>query len=105
MGNANEDKPPTVTFTSPAANATKVSANKGTTLAATATDDKGVAKVQFLDDERVVCEDTAAPYTCAYKPGGGDVGATRSRPWRSIRRSRRRRRGGRSWSTASRRAS
>ena len=39
-----------------------------------ATDDRGLAKVQFLDDDRVVCEDLAAPYECAYQPRGGDVG-------------------------------
>ena len=74
VGNANEDKPPTVAFTSPAANAAKVGTRRPTTLSATATDDKGVAKVQFLDDERVVCEDTTAPYTCDYRPRGDDVG-------------------------------
>jgi hypothetical protein len=74
VGFAGEDKPPTVAFTTPAKDAANVGTKKATTLAATASDDKGVAKVQFLDDERIICEDTAAPYTCDYKPRGSDVG-------------------------------
>ena len=74
VGNADEDRPPAVAFTSPAANAASVGTRRATTLTATATDDKGVAKVQFIDDERIVCEDTTAPYSCAYRPRGGDVG-------------------------------
>jgi hypothetical protein len=68
-----DDRPPVVTWTSPAA-ASSLPADKPTTLTASATDDRGVAKVQFLDDDRLVCEDTDAPYTCAYSPRGGDVG-------------------------------
>jgi hypothetical protein len=64
VGNANEDKPPTVAWRSPASGA-KFAGSKVTTLQATATDDKGVAKVVFMDDDRVVCTDTVAPYTCA----------------------------------------
>jgi hypothetical protein len=70
---ASEDKPPTVAWTSPAS-AAKLSTKSANTLAVTATDDKGVAKVIFLDDEKVICEDTTAPYTCDYKPTGDDVG-------------------------------
>jgi Ca2+-binding RTX toxin-like protein len=73
VGNANEDRPPTVSFATPAQGA-KLGTAAPNTLTATAADDKGVAKVQFLDDERIVCEDTAAPYTCAYSPRGEDVG-------------------------------
>ena len=51
-----------------------LSADKPTTLTASATDDHGVAKVQFLDDDRLVCEDAVAPYTCDYAARGGDVG-------------------------------
>ena len=39
-------------------------------LAVTATDDRGVAKVQFFDEDRLLCEDTAAPYTCNYQARG-----------------------------------
>jgi Ca2+-binding RTX toxin-like protein len=66
-----DDRPPVVTWT---LGATSLSADKPTTLTADATDDRGVAKVQFLDDDRLVCEDTTAPYTCDYQARGGDVG-------------------------------
>jgi Ca2+-binding RTX toxin-like protein len=68
-----DDRPPVVTWTAPAAG-TSLSADKPTTLIAAATDDRGVAKVQFLDDDRLVCEDAVAPYTCEYAARGGDVG-------------------------------
>src|SRR4051794_22801860 len=67
-----EDRPPTVAWSAPAAAASLSS--RVTTLTATASDDKGVAKVQFIDDDRIVCEDTTAPYECAYQPRGDDVG-------------------------------
>ena len=70
---ADDDRPPVVAWTAPAAG-TSISADKPTTLTATATDDRGVAKVQFLDDDRLVCEDATAPYTCDYAARGGDVG-------------------------------
>jgi Ca2+-binding RTX toxin-like protein len=66
-----DDRPPVVTWT---LDATSLSADKPTTLTADATDDRGVAKVQFLDDDRLVCEDATAPYTCDYQARGGDVG-------------------------------
>jgi hypothetical protein len=71
VGNALDDRPPTVAWTAPAAGA-KVGTT--VTLSADATDDRGVALVRFLDDDRVVCEDTAAPFTCAYAPRGDDIG-------------------------------
>jgi hypothetical protein len=43
-------------------------------LAANASDDRGVARVQFYDDDRLLCEDTAAPFACGFQPRGGDVG-------------------------------
>jgi hypothetical protein len=73
VGNANEDKPPTVAWTAPPSGA-KFAGSKVTTLAVTATDDKAVAKVVFMDDDRVVCTDTVAPYTCAYQARGADLG-------------------------------
>ena len=67
-GNANdapgapEDAPPTVAFT-------------GTSpIAVTATDDRGVGSVMVLDDDRLVCTDDTAPYTCDHVPGAEDVG-------------------------------
>ena len=71
VGNAADDKPPTVAWVTPTAGA---KLGNTTTLTATAADDRGVALVRFLDDDRIVCEDTAAPYTCAYAPRGEDVG-------------------------------
>ena len=68
-----DDRPPGVAWTAPDASES-LTANRATTLSVNATDDRGVARVRFLDDDRVVCEDTAAPYTCAYQPRGGDVG-------------------------------
>ncbi len=43
-------------------------------LSVNAADDRGLTKVQFYDDDRVVCEVTTAPFNCAYQPRGGDVG-------------------------------
>jgi hypothetical protein len=68
-----DDRPPVVTWTAPASGAS-LSGDTPVTLAATATDDHGVAKVQFYDDDRLVCEDAAAPYECPYAPRGADVG-------------------------------
>jgi Ca2+-binding RTX toxin-like protein len=73
VGNANEDKPPTVAWVSPASGA-KLVGSKVATLTVTATDDKAVAKVVFMDDASVICTDTVAPYTCAYQPKGTDLG-------------------------------
>ena len=68
-----DDRPPAVELTFPADGA-KLKPNAPTTLTATASDDAGVARVLFIDDAKVVCTDTAAPYTCAYQPKGEDVG-------------------------------
>jgi len=46
----------------------------GSTLGVTAQDDRGVASVQWLDDGRVICTDTAAPFDCTYAPRIADVG-------------------------------
>jgi len=72
-GGALDDRAPTLAWAAPGA-AASLSANDATTLRVDASDDRGLAKVQFLDDDRVVCEDLAAPYECAYTPRGGDVG-------------------------------
>jgi Ca2+-binding RTX toxin-like protein len=68
-----DDRPPSVAWTAPATSAT-LSANRETTLSVNASDDRGITRLQFLDDDRVVCEDTEPPYTCNYQPRGGDVG-------------------------------
>jgi hypothetical protein len=68
-----EDQPPAVAITAPAAGAV-VAAETGVTLVAEASDDIGVTEVRFADDDGVICTDTARPYTCDYRPDGGDVG-------------------------------
>ena len=68
-----EDAPPTVALTSPVTGAT-IPSGTPTSLTATANDDRGVARVLFMDDDRVVCSDEAAPYECSYQPRGEDVG-------------------------------
>ena len=76
VGNANdvpEDAPPAIVLTGPGPSAL-LRTTGPTELTATATDDKGIAQVLFLDDDRIVCSDTAAPYTCVYQPRGEDVG-------------------------------
>ena len=69
----NEDKAPLVAWSTPASGS-RLSNTSANALAATASDDKGIASVQFLDDERTLCSDTTAPYTCDYRPQGDDVG-------------------------------
>jgi len=72
-GGIGDDKAPTIAWTAPKRKAS-VSGNTATTLAVNAGDDRGVAKVQFYDDDRLICEDATAPYTCAYRARGSDVG-------------------------------
>jgi hypothetical protein len=73
VGSANDDKQPAVAWTSPADGAT-LPTTAPTTLTVNASDDKGIAKVQFLAGTRIVCEDATAPYTCSYTPTGADAG-------------------------------
>lgn len=68
---ADDDRPPAVAFGTPA----QGSLVRGTTtLSATANDDRGVRSVAFFDDDRLVCTDTTAPYSCTYTARGDDVG-------------------------------
>ena len=76
VANANdvpEDAAPAVSWVSPASGTT-LSNRNANTLTVNASDDRGIARVVFLDDERIVCTDTVAPYTCEYRPQGDDVG-------------------------------
>lgn len=75
VGNANEDRPPTLTLTGPANDAGIPTATP-TTFTANVSDDRGIAQVIFLANGRLVCTVTVAPYTCAYRPTGADVGRT-----------------------------
>jgi hypothetical protein len=68
-----DDRAPTLAWSAPSGGAA-LSANTTTTLSVDATDDRGLAKVQFFDDDRLLCEVTAAPFKCVYQPRGGDVG-------------------------------
>ncbi len=68
-----DDRPPSIAW-SASAGAASLSGDQTTTLSVDASDDRGIAKVRFSDDDRLLCEDAAPPYTCAYRPQGGDVG-------------------------------
>jgi Ca2+-binding RTX toxin-like protein len=68
-----EDRPPTGQWVRPVANAV-LSTTAVNVLEVNAVDDRGISQVQFVDDERVVCVDFTAPYTCNYRPQGDDVG-------------------------------
>ena len=46
----------------------------GSDLGVVAEDDRGVAMVQWRDDDRVLCTDTEAPYDCEFRPRIQDVG-------------------------------
>jgi hypothetical protein len=56
---------PTVRITSPA-NGSTVAKGKTVTIAATASDDRAVARVEFRVNGTLKCWDTTAPYTCAW---------------------------------------
>jgi glucose/arabinose dehydrogenase len=66
---AGDNTPPTVSITNPANNA--LVARKSTvTIAATASDNVGVTRVDFLVNGAVQCTDTTAPYTCNWRVPG-----------------------------------
>ena len=71
-----DDRPPTVTWTAPAQRRA-FRGNALTTLAVDATDDRGLASVQFFDDDRLLCEDTAAPYRARSSRAAATWAATR----------------------------
>ncbi len=62
----NDTIPPTVTFTSPQ-NGSQVQVNTSVTLSATATDNIGVSKVEFLVNGNVLCVTKSSPYTCVWQ--------------------------------------
>ncbi len=70
---ATEDRPPVIVWADPAARAT-LSGNTSTTLRVDVSDDRGVRTVRFMDDDRELCLDAVAPFTCTYRPRGDDVG-------------------------------
>jgi hypothetical protein len=73
LGTGADDRPPTIAWTAPRAGA-RIRGNPATRLAVTASDDRGVARVRFLDGDRLLCEDTTPPYTCAFRPRRSDLG-------------------------------
>ena len=68
------DGPPTVAFAAPGEGAV-LSPVRASTVTVDASDDNGVARVDLLDDGRVVASDSAAPFSFGYRPAAGDVGA------------------------------
>ena len=72
--------PPTVQLTAPG-NGAVLPAFPGTTMTATASDDVGVVQVIFIDDNTILCNDTAAPYECEYQPTAEDVGRNTLSVW------------------------
>ena len=62
--------PPTVAITNPANNAT-VAKKSTVTITATASDNVGVTRVEFLINGAVQCTDTTAPYSCNWKVPSG----------------------------------
>jgi glucose/arabinose dehydrogenase len=57
---------PTVAITNPANGAT-VARKSNVTITATATDNVGVSRVEFLVNGALQCTDTAAPYSCSWR--------------------------------------
>jgi Bacterial Ig domain len=70
---ASADAVPSVAFISPEPGATFTGADR-ITLQVSATDSTGVRAVQIFDGERLLCVDTAAPYTCTFTPTASDIG-------------------------------
>ncbi|WP_431045598.1 Ig-like domain-containing protein [Roseateles sp. L2-2] len=72
--------PPNVTLTSPTAGAVHPGPTSTITLAATATDDSGIQKVEFLSGDSVIATLTAAPYQFSWpdRPAGAYVLSARA---------------------------
>ena len=77
-----DTQPPTVAITSPANGAT---VNGTVSVAANATDNVGVSRVEMLLDGALVATDTAAPYTFAWDTRRRRTARTRCARARSIR--------------------
>lgn len=61
-----DDTPPAVSITSPA-NGTLVTRKASVTITATASDNVGVARVEFLVNGTLQCTDTSASYSCNWR--------------------------------------
>jgi hypothetical protein len=62
-----DNQAPIVNITNPK-NGAIIKRNTQTVIAATATDNVGVAKVEFRVNNTLLCTDTTASYTCLWKP-------------------------------------
>jgi hypothetical protein len=58
--------PPTVAITSPS-NGGTVNKNTTITVAASASDNVGVTRVEIFDGTTLICTDTSSPYSCAWR--------------------------------------
>ncbi len=72
-GGAFDDRPPLLQWVAPGQEAS-LSANTPTKLSVNASDDRGLARVQFFDSDRLLCEVVAPPFDCSFAPRGTDVG-------------------------------
>ena len=66
---AGDNIPPTVSITSPA-NGAIVARKSNVTITATANDNVGVTRVEFLVNGNLQCTDTTAPYSCVWRVPG-----------------------------------
>ena len=66
---SNDATSPTVSITSPL-NGSTLAVRSTINIQATASDNVGVAKVEFWVNGRLNCSDTAAPYSCSWKISG-----------------------------------
>jgi glucose/arabinose dehydrogenase len=64
-----DNVPPTVSITNPA-NGAIVARKANVTITATASDNVGVTRVEFLVNGALQCTDTAAPYSCIWRVPG-----------------------------------
>ena len=73
---------PTVTLTNPSADTT-VARRATLTLAASASDDVGVDRVQFFANGALLCTDTIAPFTCTWRTPqkGGTTTTLTAKAW------------------------
>lgn len=65
-GGGGDTTPPTVAITSPA-NGAIVARKSNVTITATANDNVGVTRVEFLVNGALQCTDTTAPYSCVWR--------------------------------------
>ena len=70
-----EAQEPPVVVESPDDAPPRIAWRPGSALGILAEDDRGVASVQWMDDDRVICTDTTAPFDCDFKPRIADVGS------------------------------